>query len=74
MGLANSTVVKGVVDVLTFLLNLVNKITDAFGSGTSSILKISAAVLGFVGLSKTLPKLTADVAEIFAKGLQNSGT
>jgi len=48
MGLANSNIVKGVVDILTNLLNLVNKITGAFGNGVGGILKWVAA-LGALG-------------------------
>ena len=44
MGLANSTVVKTAVDLLTDLLNIVNKITGAFGEGAGGILKWVAAL------------------------------
>jgi hypothetical protein len=47
MGLTNSTIVKGFVDGLTLLLNVVNKLTNGFGEGTSSILKWIAAIASF---------------------------
>ena len=43
MGITNSSVIKGVVDVLTTLLNIINKITGAFGPATSGFLKFGVA-------------------------------
>lgn len=43
MGITNSGVIKGVVDVLTTLLNIINKITGAFGPATSGFLKFGVA-------------------------------
>ena len=56
MGLANSTVIKGAVDLLTNLLSTINNLTEAFDGGkgiTSGILKFTAA-LGAIKLGKTL--------------------
>ncbi len=56
MGLANSTVIKGAVDLLTNLLSTINNLTEAFDGGkgiTSGILKFTAA-LGTIKLGKTL--------------------
>jgi hypothetical protein len=56
MGLANSAVVKGFVDFLTNLLNLVNNLTNAFGSGVGSALKwgtVIATIMGGRALFKT---------------------
>ena len=50
MGLANNAVIKGAVDLLTLLLNTVNNLTNAFGTGIGTILKWVAAVSGFIGL------------------------
>ena len=50
MGLTNNVMVKGCVDILTNLLNVVNKLTSAFGSGVGSILKWVAALSGLAGL------------------------
>ena len=45
MGLANSKLVKGAVDILTGILNTANKITNVFGGGLlSSILKVGLAL------------------------------
>lgn len=73
MGLANSDIIKGVVDVLTFLLNLLNKVTDFFGKGTSSVLKLVAAFAAFAGLAKTLPKLVGKISEVFVTALGKGG-
>ena len=50
MGLTNSTIVKGFVDILTGLLNIVNKLTSAFGEGVGSVLKWVTALSGLLGL------------------------
>ena len=51
MGLTNSTVVKAGVDLLTTLLNIVNKVTSAFGEGVGSVLKWTAAIAALRGIS-----------------------
>lgn len=56
MGLANSTVIKGAVDLLTDLLSTINNLTECFDDGkgiTNGILKFTAA-LGAIKLGKTL--------------------
>jgi hypothetical protein len=50
MGLTNNQMVKGFVDLLTDLLNFVNKLTSGFDSTTNSVLKFTAALAGFAGL------------------------
>ena len=50
MGLTNNVMVKTFVDLLTDLLNLVNKLTSAFGDGVGSILKWTVALGGLAGL------------------------
>ena len=49
MGLANNAVLKAAVDVLTQILQLINKITSAFGSGVGSVLKWGVAIGGLFG-------------------------
>ena len=46
MGLTNNNIVKGFVDLLTDLLNTINKLTDAFGESGSSIAKWGVALTG----------------------------
>ena len=50
MGLTNNVVVKGFVDLLTNLLNVVNNLTSAFGDGAGTILKWIAAITAFAGI------------------------
>ena len=50
MGITNSEIVKGMVDALTMLLNVLNQITSAFGDGASSILKLVTAATALAGL------------------------
>ena len=44
MGLANNVVIKGVVDALTGILTIINKITGAFGNGAGAVLKFMTAM------------------------------
>ena len=77
MGLTNNTVVKAGVDALTTLLNIVNKLTSAFGEGVGSVMKWAIAIAtlrgvgSFVssggGLTKLLGTLTG------GKGLAAGG-
>ena len=55
MGLANSTVIKTGVDLLTNLLNVINDITGAFGDGVGGVLKFGVAISG-LKLGKSLTK------------------
>lgn len=73
MGLANNDVIKFVVDALTLLLNLFNKVTDMFGSATGSVLKLVAAFALFAALIKTVPKLTNKISTSIVTGLSKSG-
>jgi TP901 family phage tail tape measure protein len=44
MGLANNAVIKAVVDTLTTILTVINKITGAFGDGAGAVLKFMTAI------------------------------
>ena len=55
MGLTNNQMVKGFVDLLTTLLNTINKLTSAFGEGAGSVAKWGVA-LGSVIAGKALFK------------------
>ena len=46
MGLTNNEIIKGAVDLLTDILNTINKLTDAFGESGSSIAKWALAIGG----------------------------
>lgn len=50
MGITNSSLIKGAVEGLTILLNIVNKLTGAFGSGVGGVLKFGAALGTIAGL------------------------
>ena len=52
MGITNSGVIKGVVDVLTTLLNIINKLTGAFGPAASGFLKFGVAAATIWGGKK----------------------
>ena len=52
MGLANNAVIKTAVDLLTGLLNIVNNLTEAFGTGIGSILKWIAVISAFAGVKQ----------------------
>lgn len=44
MGLANNVVIKAIVDTLTTILTVINKITGAFGNGAGAVLKFMTAM------------------------------
>lgn len=44
MGLANNAVIKAIVDTLTTILTVINKITGAFGDGAGAVLKFMTAM------------------------------
>ena len=72
MGLTNNVMVKTVVDLLTDLLNLVNKITSAFGDGAGSILKWVVALGTLGGLRKLFTDgglATQLIGSLMGKGL-----
>ena len=52
MGITNSSVIKGIVDRLTDLLNLVNKLSNAFGEGASGVVKFGMAAGSLLALRK----------------------
>ena len=48
MGITNNSFVKGAVDILTAILNGVNKLTSGFGETTNSVLKLTTAIFQVV--------------------------
>lgn len=50
MGITNNVMVKTVVDILTGILNFVNKLTSAFGDGAGAVLKFVTAFGGLMGM------------------------
>lgn len=52
MGLANNAIIKTAVDSLTGLLNIVNSLTEAFGTGVGTILKWVAVITAFAGVKQ----------------------
>lgn len=66
MGLANSTVIKGVVDLLTALITGINKLTDALPGPASGFGKLAIAILGL--------KAGAALFDSFFLNLKNMGT
>ena len=72
MGLANNEVIKGAVDLLTLLLNTINKITGALPGFTSSLAKIAITWAGlkvgkatFDGIFASLGKAGTEGGKIF---------
>ena len=69
-GIANSDIIKGAVDILTDILNVINDITGALGSGGSTISKMlltfgalrygagaAGSILGLLGIPNKLPTI-----------------
>lgn len=71
MGLTNNVVVKSFVDLLTDLLNAINKVTSAFGDGAGSILKWGVA-LGSIFGGKALFRTGGLVESILGAVTQNT--
>lgn len=75
MGLANNKVIKAAITGLTWILNLVNKITTLFGLVDSSgfisfLLKAGTLISSLIGASKGLNKLfNIKKAETFSKAI-----
>jgi len=70
MGITNNGIIKGAVDVLTWLLNVLNKIADAFGPAASGAIKFGMALGSLVALRKIF--VTGDVLTKLLGGLGNS--
>ena len=74
MGLANSKVIKDAVDALTWIFNLINDITGAFGDGAGAIAKF-ATVLGLLNVGKVIfDKLLTSITKVVqaAKGAEQA--
>ena len=74
MGLANNQVIKDIVDLLTDVLTVINKLTGESGKVTSMIAKWAVAIVGFKGTGKILSTLinklgiNFDLTQIGVKG------
>lgn len=49
MGLANSDLIKGAVDLLTWLLNVINKLTNGWDGLSKGVLRLGAAIIMLKG-------------------------
>lgn len=68
MNLANSTIIKGVIDLLTGFINGINKATDALSGGNGlikSILSLGVAFGGFKIAKNLIVGLSASLAKSF---------
>lgn len=62
MGIAQNSLIKGAVDVLTGLLTIINKLTGIFGSTTGAVLKMGLAFVALRAGANFLPKLFKTIA------------
>lgn len=69
MGLANNVVIKAAVDTLTTLLNIINKLTGAFGDGAGGILKFLTALGALRGIGSLFSN-----SGLITRGLAKFGT
>lgn len=61
MGLANNQFIKIAVDLLTGILNAINKITEGFGPWSSSALKIGLVTAALIAGDKAIKAFTASM-------------
>ena len=62
MGIAQNSLIKGAVDVLTGLLTIINKLTGVFGPTTGAVLKMGLAFVALRAGANFLPKLFKTIA------------
>lgn len=74
MGIANSTIIKGAVDILTAILNAINNITGALPGAISGFAKIGIAIAGIKIGKKLFTGLFASVAKSFLKAGKDSAS
>lgn len=65
MGLANSTLIKGAVDLLTGLINGVNKLTEGWDGASKGILRLGAAIIGLRAGYKLLWSVLPKIVKYF---------
>ena len=71
MNLANSTVIKGAVDLLTMFLNIVNKITTVGGTMSNSIVSFAATLGLVIKAFSSLGKIYDKYGDKIFNGLKN---
>ena len=62
MGIAQNSLIKGAVDVLTGLLTIINRLTGVFGPTTGAVLKMGLAFVALRAGANFLPKLFKTIA------------
>ena len=73
LSLANSDVVKGAIDALTKLINVINDLTEGGSSFQSSILKIFTAIAGFKSLGSLFGSVFSSLPSLFTQEGQTLG-
>lgn len=71
MGLANSDLIKGAVDMLTALLTGINNLADSLPDAAGAVVRFLAAFIGFTVGKNVLMNVTSGITNLFnGKGLQ----
>lgn len=71
MGLANSDLIKGAVDMLTALLTGINNLADSLPDAAGAVVRFLAAFVGFTVGKNVLMNVTSGITNLFnGKGLQ----
>lgn len=73
MGIAQNSLIKGAVDVLTGLLTIINKLTGVFGPTTGAVLKMGLAFVALRAGANFLPKLFKTIATTIVDTGQSAG-
>lgn len=73
MGIAQNSLIKGAVDILTGLLTIINKLTGVFGPTTGAVLKMGLAFVALRAGANFLPKLFKTIATTIVDTGQSAG-
>lgn len=73
MGIAQNSLIKGAVDVLTGLLTIINKLTGVFGPTTGAVLKMGLAFVALRAGANFLPKFFKTIATTIVDTGQSAG-
>jgi len=74
MGLANNTIVKGAIDLITWLIDKLNMLTSAFGDTGSAIAKLLLAFVGLKVGKALFSKFIDNLLSQFLTAGEQSGT
>ena len=73
MGIANSSMIKGAIDLITGLITAINKITNALGPVGGAITKVLLLFGGFKGIRVLFDKFVGHIAKVYIDIARKAG-